>query len=102
MHITKDLINEKCHFTVRKLTTYCIHVDVFRFKLHSNNISEIAFPCIFLNILRKTVFCLKEMVPPTMSLDSLFLSLLISRPAAEKIRSDGMDVEGHAWQSLRF
>ena len=38
----------------------------------------------------------------TMSLDSLFLSLLISRPAAEKIRSDGMDVEGHAWQSLRF
>ena len=38
----------------------------------------------------------------TMSLDSLFLSLLISRPVAEKIRSDGMDVEGHAWQSLRF
>ena len=36
-----------------------------------------------------------------MSLDSLFLSLLISRSAAEKIRSDGMDVEGHAWQSLR-
>ena len=32
----------------------------------------------------------------TMSLDSLFLSLLISRPAAEKICSDGMDVEGTA------
>ena len=32
----------------------------------------------------------------TMSLDSLFLSLLISRTAAEKIRSDGMDVEGAA------
>ena len=32
----------------------------------------------------------------TMALDSLFLSLLISRPAAEKIRSDGMDVEGKA------
>ena len=32
----------------------------------------------------------------TMSLDSLFLSLLISRPAVEKIRSDGMDVEGTA------
>ena len=37
-----------------------------------------------------------------LSLDCLFLSLLISRPAAEKIRSDGMDVEGHTWQSLRF
>ena len=34
------------------------------------------------------------MMLSTMSLDSLFLSLLISRPAAEKIRSDGMDVEG--------
>ena len=33
------------------------------------------------------------MMLSTMSLDSLFLSLLISRPAAEKIRSDGMDVE---------
>ena len=32
----------------------------------------------------------------TMSLDSLFLSLLISRTAAEKIRSDGTDVEGTA------
>ena len=32
----------------------------------------------------------------TMSLDSLFLSLLISRPAAGKIHSDGMDVEGKA------
>ena len=32
----------------------------------------------------------------TMSLDSLFHSLLISRPAAEKIRSEGMDVEGKA------
>ena len=42
------------------------------------------------------------MMLSTMSLDSLFLSLLISRPAAAKIRSDGMDVEGHAWQSLRF
>ena len=42
------------------------------------------------------------MMLSTMSLDSLFLSLLISRPAAEKIRSDHMDVEGHAWQSLRF
>ena len=42
------------------------------------------------------------MMLSTMSLDSLFLSLLISRLAAEKIRSDGMDVEGHAWQSLRF
>ena len=31
-----------------------------------------------------------------MSLDSLFLSLLISRPIAEKIRSDGTDVEGTA------
>ena len=30
----------------------------------------------------------------TMALDSLFLSLLISRPAVEKIRFDGMDVEG--------
>ena len=30
----------------------------------------------------------------TMSLDSLFLSLLISRPAAEKICSDGMDTKG--------
>ena len=38
----------------------------------------------------------------TMSLDSLFLSFLISRPAAEKIRPDGMDVEGQARQSLRF
>ena len=40
-----------------------------------------------------------------MALESLFLSLLISRPAAEKIRSDGMGVEGkgeHSWQSLRF
>ena len=36
------------------------------------------------------------MMLSTMSLDSLFLSLLISRPAAEKIRSDGMDVEGKA------
>ena len=36
------------------------------------------------------------MVLSTMSLDSLFLSLLISRPAAEKIRSDGTDVEGTA------
>ena len=34
------------------------------------------------------------MMLSTMSLDSLFLSLLISRTAAEKIRSDGMDVEG--------
>ena len=42
------------------------------------------------------------MMLSTMSLDSLFLSLLISRPAAEKIRSDVMDVEGHAWQSLIF
>ena len=32
----------------------------------------------------------------TMSIDSLFLSLLISRMAAEKIHSDGMDVEGTA------
>ena len=32
----------------------------------------------------------------TMSLDSLFLSLLISRTAAEKISSDHMDVEGSA------
>ena len=36
------------------------------------------------------------MMLSTMSLDSLFLSLLISRTAAEKIRSDGMDVEGTA------
>ena len=42
------------------------------------------------------------MMLSAMSRDSLFLSLLISRPAAEKIRSDGMDVEGNAWQSLRF
>ena len=42
------------------------------------------------------------MMLSTMSLDSLLLSLLISRPTAEKIRFDGMDVEGHAWQSLRF
>ena len=42
------------------------------------------------------------MMLSTMSFDSLFLSLLISRRAAEKIRSDGMDVEGHAWQSLKF
>ena len=34
------------------------------------------------------------MMLSTMSLDSLFLSLLISRLAVEKIRSDGMDVEG--------
>ena len=34
------------------------------------------------------------MMLSTMSLDSLFLSLLISRPAAEKIHSDVMDVEG--------
>ena len=32
----------------------------------------------------------------TMALDSLFLSLLISRPAAEKICSYDMDVEGKA------
>ena len=32
----------------------------------------------------------------TMSLDSLFLSLLISRTAAEKICSDGTDVKGTA------
>ena len=32
----------------------------------------------------------------TMSLDSLFLSLFISRLAAKKIRSDGTDVEGTA------
>ena len=36
------------------------------------------------------------MMLSTMSLDSLFLSLLISRPAAEKISSDGMDVDGKA------
>ena len=36
------------------------------------------------------------MMLSTMSLDSLFLKLLISRSAAEKIRSDGMDVEGMA------
>ena len=36
------------------------------------------------------------MMLSTMSLDSLFLGLLISRPAAEKIRSDGTDVEGTA------
>ena len=36
------------------------------------------------------------MMLSTMALDSLFLSILISRPAAEKIRSDGMDVEGKA------
>ena len=35
-----------------------------------------------------------------MALDSLFLSLLISRPAAEKIRSDGMDLEGKARSRL--
>ena len=32
----------------------------------------------------------------TMSLDSLFLSLSISRPAVAKIRSDGMANEGTA------
>ena len=36
------------------------------------------------------------MMLSTMSPDSLFLTLLIRRPAAEKIRSDGMDVEGKA------
>ena len=36
------------------------------------------------------------MMLSTMSLESLFLSLLISRPIAEKIRSDGTDVEGTA------
>ena len=35
-----------------------------------------------------------------MALDSLFLSLLISRPAAEKIRSDGMGVERKAGTRL--
>ena len=34
------------------------------------------------------------MMLSSMSLDSLFLSLLISRTAAEKMCSDGMDVEG--------
>ena len=34
----------------------------------------------------------KKMMLSTMSLDCLFLSLLISRQAAEKICSDGMDV----------
>ena len=42
------------------------------------------------------------MMLSTMSLDSLFLSLLISRPAAEKIRSDGMDVEGKARTRLQI
>ena len=36
------------------------------------------------------------MMLSTMSLDSLFLSLLISRTAAEKIHSNGMGVEGTA------
>ena len=36
------------------------------------------------------------MMLSTMSLDNMFLSLLISRKAAEKIRSDGMHVEGTA------
>ena len=36
------------------------------------------------------------MMLSTMALDSLFLSLLISRLAVEKIRSDGIDVEGKA------
>ena len=36
------------------------------------------------------------MMLSTMALESLFLSLLISRPAAEKIRSDGIGVEGKA------
>ena len=67
---------------------------MFRFKLHPNNIGKIAFRCIFLNILRNSVFVLKKMLLSTMSIDSLFLSLLISRTAAEKIRSDGTDVEG--------
>ena len=42
------------------------------------------------------MFLLKKMMLSTMALDSLFLSLLTRRPAAEKIRSDGMDVEGKA------
>ena len=42
------------------------------------------------------------MMLSTMSLYSLFLSLLISRPAAEKIGSDGMDVEGTARTRLAF
>ena len=49
----------------------------------------------FLLSSRNTVFVLKMMLS-TMALDSLFLSLLISRTAAEEIRSDGMDVEGKA------
>ena len=73
-------------------------MDVFRFKLHSNNmIGKIAF-----RYPEEYCFCLKEMMLSTMSHDSLFHSLFTSRPAAEKIHSDGMDVEGHAWQSLRF
>ena len=82
-------------FYSQKFAAYCIHVDVFRFKPHSNNIGNIAFRFIFLIILRNTVFVLQMMLS-TMALDSLFLSLLISRPVAEKIRSDGMDVEGKA------
>ena len=42
------------------------------------------------------------MMLSTMSLDSLFLSLLISRTAAEKIRSDGMDVDGTARTRLEI
>ena len=49
----------------------------------------------FLISSRNTVFVLKMMLS-TMTLDSLFLSLLISRPAAEKIRSDDIDVEEKA------
>ena len=82
-------------FYSQKFAAYCIHVDVFRFKLHSNNTGKIAFRCIFLNILRNTVFVLKMMLS-TMALDSLFLSSVISMPVAEKIRSDGMDVDGKA------
>ena len=40
------------------------------------------------------------MMLSTMSLDSLFLSLFISRTAAEKISSDDMDVEGPARTGL--
>ena len=93
---------ENCHIYSHNTAVYCVHVGVFRYyfiplsvdKLPLNNIVKMVFAAFSFG----TLFLFKNMILSTVSLYNLFLCLLISRPSAEKKRSDGTDV---AWTARR-
>ena len=90
---------ENCHFYSQKIRNYCIHVGVFRYLISDHcpltsytSMIFYFFCCISFEIL----ILFMNVILSTVLLENLFLSLVNSRPAAEKMCSGGTDFAGTA------